>query len=106
MHRLTTDSHRSMINSISESMNEASVSQVNIKKVKTINSDQTLWQIGDRYFVISWGMTEETGVFLANPAGKITSYIEVWMDKGYQSHEIVADFVSRNYRSLMRMHGG
>lgn len=74
------------------------------KKVKDLDKNKSLWQIGDHHFVISWAFTgEETGVFVADKSGKVESYTEVWMEPGKTPHEKLAYYVARNYSTLMNM---
>jgi len=80
------------------------ISGASENKVKDIDKNKTLWNIGGQYFVISSEPNRTTTVMLSDKDGKIQSSTAVWTDNGHQKHNRVADFVGRNRDGLMLLH--
>ena len=95
---------KKMRNLVESAKNIMEISGASENKVKDIDKNKTLWNIGGQYFVISSEPNRTTTVMLSDKDGKIQSSTAVWTDNGHQKHNRVADFVGRNRDGLMLLH--
>ena len=95
---------KKMRNLVESAKNIMEISGASENKVKDIDRNKTLWNIGGQYFVISSEPNRTTTVMLSDKDGKIQSSTAVWTDNGHPKHNRVADFVGRNRDGLMLLH--
>jgi hypothetical protein len=95
-------------NIVSETFDELGVEvptelheEAKYKKVKDLNSEQTLWMVGKEYFIISYSpYADETAVFRSDRNGRPKSMRDVWATKGYAEPDGIAKMLAKHAKDF------